>query len=89
MTGNVYEGVLKEREVALIRQWAKKAGYSPDEIPDVMQEVVMVLIQQPEGWPPPLGRSASSFFGSSPKTRWERSSGPNSAGAGVTSGRHR
>lgn len=53
-----YEGVLEDREVKLIRQWANRAGIQPADIPDVVQEVAMVVIQRPEQWvqPPPARR---------------------------------
>jgi len=50
MIGNEYEGLFEKREVELIRQWAKRAGIQSDEIPDVLQEVAIVVIQRPDGW---------------------------------------
>jgi len=51
MIGNEYEGLFEKREVELIRQWAKRAGLQSDAIPDVLQEVAMVVVQQPGDWP--------------------------------------
>lgn len=50
MTGNEYEGVFEKQEVELIQQWAKRAGFRSDEIPDVLQDVAMVVIQRPDRW---------------------------------------
>ncbi len=49
MMGNEYEGLLEKRDVRLIRRWAMRAGFQPDEIPDVLQEVAMAVIQNPDG----------------------------------------
>jgi len=51
MIDNEYEGLFEKREVELIRQWAKRGGIQPEEVPDVLQEVAMVVVQQPDDWP--------------------------------------
>ena len=50
MIDNEYEGLFEEREVELIEQWAKRAGLQSDEIQDVLQEVAIVVVQQPDSW---------------------------------------
>ena len=50
MSGNDYEGVFEKQEIELIRQWAKQARFQSEDIPDVLQEVAMVVIQRPEGY---------------------------------------
>ena len=51
MSGNEYEGVFQAQEVDLIRRWAKRGGIQSDDVSDVLQEVAMVVLQQPGNWP--------------------------------------
>jgi DNA-directed RNA polymerase specialized sigma24 family protein len=50
MIRNEYDGLLEKREVDLIRQWAKRGGMQSDGVSDVLQEVAMVVVQQPGDW---------------------------------------
>jgi len=50
MKDNGYEGVFEKREVELIQRWAKRAGFSSDQVSDVLQEVAMIVAQEPDGW---------------------------------------
>ncbi len=52
MRGNDYEGLFERREIRLIRQWAERGGLAADAIPDLLQEMAMVALQQPGRWPP-------------------------------------
>ncbi len=50
MIRNEYEGWFEKQEVELIRRWAKRGGIPSDGAYDVLQEVAMVVVQQPDDW---------------------------------------
>ncbi len=78
MSGNEYEGVFEKREVELIRWWANQAGFQPSDVPDLLQEAAIAVIQRPNGWPQASGTERRQLlwaFTKSTSGRIKRSEG--------------